>query len=377
MRSRGGIPRVVTAVVLWTATAAFLSIAAVAVSDARPRSSVRAIPANRVESASAAPQSHAGRFKVADPYGELPLGFEPNLGQTDSRVKFLSRGTGYTLFLTPAEAVLALRSSARVPSLKVPLPDRKREANRGWRGEDAQVLRMTLVGANPHARIEGADPLPGISNYFIGNEPKNWHTKIPNYARVRYRDVYPGIDLVYYGASRRQLEYDFILAPGADPKAIAVRFEGANRLALNQDGDVVATLAGGGKVIQRLPAIYQEQRDGKREKLDGRCVLLGKRSNTIGFALAAYDRTRAVHIDPVLSYPGLHLDYSTYLGGSDPDAAFGVALDSTGNAYVVGYTYSVDFPATTGAYQRISTPMRAGPTPSSQNWIRRCPEARH
>src|SRR6185369_9895823 len=131
-----------------------------------------------------------------------------NDGQTDARVAFVSRGAGYTLFLAPDEAVLALRAPRKQPS---------------------SPLRLKLLGANPSPRVEGERPLAGTANYFIGKDPTRWHTKVPTYARVRYRSVYPGIDVVYYGTTQRQLEYDFVLAPGADPAAIALRFDGARR----------------------------------------------------------------------------------------------------------------------------------------------------
>ncbi|HUO06561.1 MAG TPA: SBBP repeat-containing protein [Candidatus Binataceae bacterium] len=273
-------------------------------------------------------------------FASLPLRFEANLGQTDPSVKFLSHAEGYTLFLTPDEAVLAMRSSTSSPSKVSSLsaggsekkPPEKRET----------VLRMKLVGANAKAQIEGVDRLPGKASYFIGNDPKHWHTDIPNYARVRYHNVYPGIDLAYYGSNQNQLEYDFILAPGANPNAIKVRFDGAKKIALNRDHDAIATLSDGGAIIQRLPAIYQE-RDGKREKIDGHMVLRGK--NTIGFDLASYDGTRGVNIDP-----GISLDYSTYLGGSNYDFGAAIAIDSSGNAYVAGTATSADFP-TQNAYQ--------------------------
>ncbi|MGB6554998.1 MAG: hypothetical protein WBE78_16025, partial [Candidatus Binataceae bacterium] len=154
-----------------------------------------------------------GKPKVTDLYGNMPLSFERNDGQTDAQVKFLSRGNGYTLFLTPAESILALRKSPK---------------------EAAAVLRIKMTGANPAPRVEGreTDQLAGRSNYFIGNDPKEWRTNIPSYSRVWYRGVYPGIDLVYYGANQRQLEYDFVVAPGANPDSIGLRFEGAKQLTL-------------------------------------------------------------------------------------------------------------------------------------------------
>jgi hypothetical protein len=260
---------------------------------------------------------------IIDLYKGAPLGFERNDGQTDARVKFLSRGDGYMLFLTPSAAVLSMRARSK---------------------NAAEVLRMEMVGANSRAKIEGDDRLPGKSNYFIGNDPTKWHDNIPSYSKVWYRGVYPGVDLAFYGANQRQLEYDFVLAPGADPNAIGVRFEGAKNLALDQQGDLIIQLADGGKVIHHAPAIYQEI-GGTRETVNGKCVLRG--GSAVGFELASYDHSRAVYIDPGLTY-------STYLGGNKTDAATGIAVessDSSGFAYVTGSATSTDFPTSAGAFQ--------------------------
>jgi hypothetical protein len=250
-------------------------------------------------------------------YAHLPLSFERNDGQTDARVKFVSRGPGYTLFLAPDQAVLTLRAVRR-----------------------RTALRLELLGANPSPQVDGERALPGTTNYFIGKDPSRWRSKVPTYAQVRYRGVYPGIDLVYYGTTQRQLEYDFVLAPGADPSAIALRFDGARRLRLARNGDLVVTLAGGGTLVHRAPLVYQE-RDGRREPVGGRSVLRGR--DRIGFALASYDRARPVYIDPGLVY-------ATYLGGSADDYAEAIAVDGLGNAYVTGITGSNDFPTTPGAF---------------------------
>ena len=221
-----------------------------------------------------------------DLYANAPLRFERNDGQTDARVKFIARGNGYTLFLTGTAAVFALRKSDppshrnddRVPRGLSSAGGAKPSAGPPAK-TTAQVLKVKLVGANPLAKIEGTGRLSGNSSYFVGNDPKNWRAGVPSYAKVRYRDVYPGIDLVYYGTGQRQLEYDFVLAPGADPKAIALRFAGAKELVRDSAGDVIVHLADDGEMLQRMPAIYQE-RGGRREKIDGKCVIRDK--NTIG-----------------------------------------------------------------------------------------------
>ena len=200
------------------------------------------------------------------------------------------------------------------------------------------MLRMKLVGSNAKTHVIGQDELPGKSNYFIGNDPKKWHTGVRQFAKVRYGDVYPGVDLVYYG-HQRELEYDFVLKPGADPQAIRLGIRGAKRLRL-EHGDLVLT-SGGGDVHLRSPQIYQEA-NGARQKIHGEYVIKGR--NEVGFRVAAYDRRRALVIDPVLAY-------STYLGGSFDDSGHGIAVDSAGNAYVAGSTDSTDFPTTPGAFQ--------------------------
>src|SRR5437879_2619513 len=192
----------------------------------------------------------AAALEVSKSYGRLPLQFEANQGQTDSQVRFLARGAGYSLYLTNGEAVLALAK---------PDPDAK-----------AAVFRMRLVNAAPAPRVSGLEELPGEANYFIGKDPAKWHTNVPTYAKVHYREVYPGIDLVYYG-NQRQLEYDFVVSPGADPERIVLGFQGAERLEINAEGELVLHAAGGA-IHQRVPVIYQEI-DGVRTKIEGRYVL--------------------------------------------------------------------------------------------------------
>jgi hypothetical protein len=260
------------------------------------------------------------RPQVMDAYGKLPLSFEANQGQTDPRVKFLSRGAGYTLFLTQDSAVLALRAKDKTQATNA-------------------VLRMKLQGANAHASVAGAQPLPGKSNYFVGNHPNQWRTNVPTFGAVTYAGVYPGIDLVYHG-NQRLLEYDFVVSPGADPRTIDLRFQGARKLSVNREGALVIGL-GGNEVIEHAPVVYQ-QIGGVRKTLAGKYVLRGR--GRVGFGVAEYDRSRALVIDPVLAY-------STYLGGSGPDTSAGIALDASGNAYVSGSTRSSDFPISSGAFQ--------------------------
>ena len=285
------------------------------------------------------PADAATQAQVSSSYGKLPLSFEINRGQTDAQVKFLARGQGYGLFLTPREAVLSLRvAQAKTAQARKPAPGKGAKADEPAR---SAVVRMRLAHANSHPELSGLDPVPGTSNYFIGNDPGKWQTEIAHYARVKYAAVYPGIDLVYHG-NQRQLEYDFVLAPGADPKRIELVFEGARRLSLDKQGNLVLATAGG-ELVQRKPVVYQEAQ-GKRTEVEGRYVLRGR--NRAGFHVASYDTRRPLVIDPVLSF-------STYLGGSGEDRGYGIAVDASGNAYVTGTTASSNFSTTAGAYQRV------------------------
>jgi len=265
----------------------------------------------------------------------LPLNFELNQGQTHQRVKFLARSDGYVLFLTATEAVMALDNPAAHRKGKENLDVRDEEKARPPRS----IVRMKLEGANRAPQIEGLEQLPARSNYFAGTDASAWHTNIPNYARVRYAQVYPGIDMVYYGNGRR-LEYDFIVAPGSDPELIEIAFGGIKAFEISRMGDVVLYTQQG-NMLQSRPAAYQEK-DGVTEQVPVDYV--AKDARHVGFQLGAYDQSRPLIIDPVLVY-------STYLGGSGFDQGYAIAVDSLGNSYVTGQTAAIDFPTTSGAFQ--------------------------
>jgi len=241
----------------------------------------------------------------------LPLAFEANTGKFDRRVKFLARGHGQKVFVTSDGMVLAL-------------------------GSDAWVA-LEFQGRNTEAKSEGVEKLDGITNYFIGDESSPFNSKyftnIPNFARVRQQQIYPGIDVVYYG-SRRQLEYDLIIAPGADAGRIKVRIKGHDKASISESGDLVLTTRAG-EVRLKKPLAYQE-RDGGRVAVPARYVL---EEDRVRFDVAAYDTSRALIIDPLLSY-------STIVGGSGGVASdvYGVAVNAAGNAYVAGNTTSTNFP---------------------------------
>lgn len=269
-------------------------------------------------------------------YANLPLRFEENQGQTAEQVRFVSRGAGYQLFLTSQEAVLALRRSG--PHDLSPRHRAKtlRALRQARLAERTTALRMQFAGANPSARMVGEDQLPGKVNYFTGSDPRNWHAGIPTFSRVKYASIYPGVDLIYYGNQRR-LEYDLVVAPGADPNAIALNLEGARGLRINKSGDLVVKVDGGEVELQK-PVVYQNI-DGQKKQVAARYAISG--THRVTFAVAGYDRKQTLILDPVLNY-------STYLGGSGDDQAWAVAVDSNNNAVVAGNTFSTDFPVTAG-----------------------------
>src|SRR6266403_2740135 len=258
----------------------------------------------------------ATQARLTDAYRALPFSFEPNLGQSDARVKFLARPRGISVFLTSTDTVLSTGRTA---------------------------VRMQLVGANSAARIEGLDALPGRSHSFIGRDPGRWRTNVPTYARVAYRDIYPGIDLVYYGTQERQLEYDFVVGPGADPRAIRLTFDGVDRLELNGTGDLMLHV-GDTSLRFGKPLVYQRS-EGARRKVAGRWAFENR--TTVGFHVGSYDARRPLVIDPTIVL-------ATYVGGGLTDQAFAIALDASANVYLAGNTNSADFPTTVGAFQ--STP---------------------
>ncbi len=342
--------------------------------------------------------STVARAKVNEGYGKLPMSFEENRGQADRRVKFTSQGQGYSTFLTSSEVVLSLRTAAS-------------PANPGKHAS----IRMGFSGARA-ATVTGEDRQIATSSYFIGNDPSKWITGAPNYARVRYRGLYPGVDMVFYG-NQRQLEYDLVVAPGVDPKTIRLQFDGIDGMHVDSAGNLVLS-TGTGDLQQHRPVIYQE-RGGVREAVDGRYVI--QRGNRVGFAVARYDSSRPLIIDPVLSfatyvgspgeelfslsgaastatYPAVAVDfqgsvymtgfnggtsanflghpislggggthvfvvkmnstgtallYSVVFGGGLTDIAGGITVDGSGNAYITGSTNSPNFPVTAGVPQNV------------------------
>jgi len=321
--------------------AAVLVVACIGASDSAGQNTDRRAPALSQLMPSTTAPSPAAKQRLVQEYGNLPLSFEANQGQTDPKVKFLSRGPGYQLFLLPNQAVLTIEERHKAKSEKKFGIFHSSEEQRERDSVQIETLSMALVGGARNARVTGIEEMQGKSNYFVGNDPAKWRTNVANYAKVRYHDVYPGIDLIYHG-SQQQLEYDFVVAPGADAQQIRWRISGAKKLELSPEGDVV--LATSGEPVRlRKPVIYQES-GGKRTEIDGSFVLAAK--NTVKFRVGKYDATQPLIIDPVLAY-------STLLGGNGFDQAFGVAVDATG-AYVTGSTTSTNF-GTAGAF---GTPLK-------------------
>jgi Beta-propeller repeat/Abnormal spindle-like microcephaly-assoc'd, ASPM-SPD-2-Hydin len=260
-------------------------------------------------------------------YGKIPLSFEPNVGQSDAQVQYIAHASGYSLFLTPRETVFLLKSE---PAAKDHLKSVQRNLNRLERGSS---LRLHFLNCNLNAPMTPANELVGKINYLIGRDPKSWHTNIPTFAKVVQHDLYPGVDVVYYG-TQRQLEYDFVVSPGADTRAIALSFTGANKLHVDGTGSLIASVATG-DVRMRKPLAYQQGVGGERQIVDANYVVRGAQG--VGISVGEYDPKRALVIDPIL-------EYSTYLGGSNIDSGNAIAVAQDKTAFIAGGTFSTDFP---------------------------------
>jgi hypothetical protein len=248
---------------------------------------------------------------MAESFQHLPLAFERNTGQAPAAADFVARGAGYGVALSRGNAHISLRGAEEAAPA---------------------AIDLRLAGARNNPKAAGRQALPGKVNYFIGSDPARWRTGIPTFGRVEYSGVYAGVDLAYYGRQGR-LEYDFVVAPGADPSVIRLALEGARRVRVGSGGDLEME-TGGARIGFRKPVSYQEI-DGARRIVESRYKLAG--SNQVGFWLGSYDRRYPLTIDPSLVY-------STYLGGSGFDYGTAIAVSKAGNAFVTGYTSSLDFP---------------------------------
>ena len=267
------------------------------------------------------------------PLAGLPLFFEANCGQVSPPAQFVAHSRSGTVLLGPAEAVV-LQAAAR-PLASLPARATERSRNRQ---AEVRTLSFQFVGGNPQAAMTGLDPLSGRINYLLGDDPTSWRTEVPAFDRVRVAEVYPGVDLVYYG-NEQKLEYDLIVAPGADAGAVCLRVTGADRLELDAQGDLVLSV-GAAQLRQHKPILHQVI-GGARKEVTGGYRL--KDPQTVAFEVGRYDPQWPLIIDPVLSY-------ASYFGGSGNTTAWDVALDGGGNVYVAGGTLSAGL-ATPGAWQ--------------------------
>jgi hypothetical protein len=259
------------------------------------------------------------------------MAFEPNLGQTDAQVRYLARGRGYAVFVTDEEAVLALagRPAARSGADRRAIDEREQAAG--------EALRMRLANAR-EPQVAAERELPGKSNYLVGEDESTWLRDVPTYAAVRWAGVYEGVDAVFYG-TQQQLEYDLVVAPGADASQIRVRFEGQQSAEVDDAGELVLRMRGG-EVRQQLPVAFEQGSEGRR--VAARYVVTG--DGEVGVDVGEYDRTRPLVIDPVIVY-------SDFLGGDgDFDQCTAIAIDASGAAYVTGDTQSQTFPITGFAF---------------------------
>lgn len=317
---------------MWTAAIVIAAVGAIAAS-----SHVRAQHKNTLSSAGAAVSVNAAeRGRIRANLDALPLAFEANQGQADPQVKYMARGNGYTAFLTANETVFAVHSSPA--NVEVSAKKSSTAGPQSHPRELTAAIDMKLVGAKAKPQIVGENELAGHSNYFIGNDPSKWQTGVKQYGRVAYKEVYPGVSLAFHG-QQKQLEFDFVVAPGANPASIRFDVAGAKRISTDAAGNLVLASAAG-EVVFHKPITYQRN-GNEQEPVDSRFVVA---HNTVAFKLGAYDRSRELIIDPSVSY-------ATYLGGSAEDDAYAIAVDGSGNAYVTGQTASANFPVIAGAYQ--------------------------
>lgn len=343
---------------VWILAIAVVAVAAIGVGSSSPLHAHRATAANfpisRVNNAREighppAPATAAQQSRVHATMRALPLAFEANQGQTDPQVKYMARGNGYKLYLTSSQAILRVSGRHGDSDVRDMMMNKRRgaAATKAWikkhygnarkNSSSHAEVRMNLLRPGAEAKLSADDPQQAKLNYFIGKDPAKWHTNVPLYGRVRYSNVYPGIDVAFHGAAER-LEFDYLVSPGADPKPINVSFEGIDKLRTNESGDLILS-TDAGPVELHKPVAYQVK-DGVRTEVDASFVIKGR--DQIAFAVGAYDRSRELVIDPTVFY-------STYFGGDFADYGIAIAVDANGNSYVAGATDSNTLPGPGGS----------------------------
>jgi hypothetical protein len=282
---------------------------------------------------------------------QRPLAFEPNRGQAPSEVSWTARGPGYQLYLTStgASIVLAEPLPQSTPAAPFSPTSRPLAPKKHLPNARIRVVGMNLSGSHGWTHVRGLEPTGGVSNYLAGNDAKNWHSGIPQYARLQVNGVYDGIDLVFYGRGSN-LEYDFVLAPGADPNQIRLAFDGAGPMRIDsKTGDLVIPTTTGSEMRHLRPRVYQQIGQQKVEVAGGYQIL---DNGQAAFRLAPYDRRSPLIVDPTVQFV-------VFLEGNAQDVTTGLAVDAAGNSYVLGETFSTDFPVK-GGIQRV--PKHCGAT---------------
>jgi hypothetical protein len=266
-----------------------------------------------------------------------PVVFEPNQGQLAPEIQWMARASGYQMLITADSATFVLVEAAGQPLQKNSTQLSPEAARSVAANARETVLRMKLAGSHGW-NANGVEPTGGVSNYFVGNDPKHWHSNIPHYGQVRIAGVYPGVDLLFYD-NKGDLEYDFIVSPGADPKRIRLAFEGADHISLDErEGDLRVKTATGAEFRTHRPKVFQE-RGSRRVEIAGGYDIVGEEAV---FKLASYNVKHPLVIDPAVTF-------TTFLQGGAEDIATGIAVDGAGNSYVSGWTFSSDFASTTGS----------------------------
>ncbi|MBN1291748.1 MAG: SBBP repeat-containing protein, partial [Candidatus Latescibacteria bacterium] len=284
----------------------------------------------------------ADNAQIVESYGKIPLAFTVNQGQTDPQVRFTTQGNGCSMLFTPTGTIfymsretgdsVAKRNVQKTAKTSGDLePD-----NQSGREYESFAFKTVFVGAHSNPDMVGEDRLTWNNNYFIGKDTSKWQTDVPNYGKVRLVEVYDSIDLVYYGDKNR-IKYDFVVKSGEDPSTIVLQYylgeNTGNALSINRAGELVVTTPFG-DIIEDTPYCYQEI-NGRKVEVSIRYRIIDASLNIFGFETGNYDTNVDLVIDPALVY-------STFLGGNDFDKGTGIAVDSSGNAYVTGYTQSVE-----------------------------------